>query len=159
MGKPELSLPWQLNANESYVPVFHEGRVIGYLKSDYAKQVVSSLNHVEKLHKALHMACYDLVARMGRGSGDVGDLMQQYLTKLELPKSGTGAIALLLRDRQAELDLTDDEFAKFCDTFRLSRIELKTIYSGEEIEYGQLAPLSRILGIPTDELIEVWKGE
>jgi hypothetical protein len=85
--------------------------------------------------------------------------MQQYLAKTERPRSGTGAIAILLEERQEELDLTDEEFAKFCDTFRLSREELRNIYAGEDIENTQLAPLSRILGMTIDEIIEVWRGE
>jgi len=132
---------------------------MGFSKFECANQMVDILNQDEKLYKALYLACYDLIARSGGSSANVNELMQQYLSKVEKPKSGTGAIALLLHDRQAELDLTDEEFTKFCDTFRLSRSELKRIYAGEDIEHSQLAPLSRILGCSTDDLIEAWKGE
>jgi hypothetical protein len=159
MAKLNSSLPWEFNPNDSYLPITYEGKVIGFSKSAYANQLVGSLNHNEKLRKALYLACYDLIARKGGSSSEVNELMQQFMARIERPKSGTGAIALLLQERQVELDLTDDEFAKFCDTFRLSRPELKSIYAGEDIEHIQLAPLSRILGVTTDELIEIWKGE
>ncbi|MGA7933131.1 MAG: hypothetical protein WCA35_06260 [Kovacikia sp.] len=159
MAKSDSSLPWECNPSDFYVPITYEGKVIGFSKSVYASQIVSNLNHAEKLHRALYMACYDLIARAGDNSATVAELMQQYLTKVERPKSGTGAIVLLLRERQVALDLTDDEFAKFCDSFRLSRVELKGIYAGEEIENSQLAPLSRILGLTADELIAVWRGD
>ncbi len=159
MVKINQPQPWESNPGETFVPVLHEGQVIGFCRLNYADRIVETLNDDEKLRKALHFACYDLIARSGGSTDSVNDLVQQYLAKAERPKSGTGAIALLLQERQNALDLTDEEFAKFCDTFRLSREELKNIYAGHDIENTQLAPLSRILGLSIDELIEVWRGQ
>jgi hypothetical protein len=117
------------------------------------------LNEEEKVRKALQLACYDLVSRQGGSSDGVNDLVQQYLAKAGRPKQGAAAIALLLKERQDELDVSDEEFAKFCGTFRLSREELEGIYAGAEIESKQLTPLSRILGLSVDDLITVWQGE
>ena len=121
--------------------------------------MVQQLNEVEKLEKALQLACYDLVARMGSSSDSVSDLVQHYLSRVSRPVRGTQLIALLLKERQKDLDLNQDEFAKFCDSYRLSRTELKGIYSGQEVESHQLIPLSRILGISVDEVINAWKGD
>ncbi len=115
------------------------------------------MNEANKTYKALRLACYDLMARTGGGI-DVDSLMEQYLAKAQRPKSGTGAIALLLQERQTELDLTDEEFARFCDTFRLSSGELTAIYAGADLDSHQLTPLARILGLTVDELLLVWKG-
>ena len=159
MAKINQPQPWESNSGETYIPLLHEGKVVGFCRPSYADRILETLNDDEKLRKALQLACYDLVARSGGSSDSVNDLVQQYLTKAERPKRGTGAIALLLKERQEALDLTDEEFAKFCDTFRLSRAELKNIYASQDIDNTQLAPLSRILGITMDELIDFWKGE
>ncbi|MFN6530889.1 hypothetical protein [Nostoc sp. ChiSLP03a] len=76
----------------------------------------------------------------------------------ERPKYGTRAIAVLLQDRQKELDLSNQEFAKFCDTFKLSPTELNNIYAGEAFDDNLLAPLSRILGITKEQLLKVRDG-
>lgn len=149
---------WTSNINEQYLPIAHLGEVVGFCKSNYAARLLETLNDDETLRKALQLACYDLVARSGGSSSQVNDLVQQYLIKAARPKQGVGAIALLLHERQEELDLTDDEFAKFCDTFRLSRQELAAIYGGQEVDSKHLTPLSRILGITVDELLAVWQG-
>jgi len=159
MAKINQPLPWGMDATDTYVPISHEGKVIGFCKPDYASSVIDILNEVDKLQKALDLACYDLVARSGGSTTAVTDMVQQYLEKAERPKSGTALIALLLEERRDALDLTDEEFAKFCDTFKLSRDELKGIYANEEIESAQLTPLSRILGMTVDELIDAWKGQ
>jgi hypothetical protein len=158
MAKINQPQPWESNPGETYVPVLHEGQVVGFCRPSYVARILETLNDDERLRKALQIACYDLIARSGGSTASVNDLVQQYLLKAERPKRGTGAIALLLKERQDALDLTDEEFAKFCDTFRLSREELKNIYAGLDIENTQLAPLSRILGITMDELIDFWKG-
>lgn len=158
MARIDQLLPWKSNSNECFVAISYEGEVVGFCKSDFASQIVETLNEDEKLRKALHLACYDLVARSGGSTSSINELMQQYIARAARPKSGTGAIALLLKERQKELDLTNEEFAKFCDTFRLSREDLKNIYSGVEIENTQLAPLARILGMTVDELIDEWQG-
>jgi hypothetical protein len=154
----QQTLSWKVNSQDSYVPMLYEGIVVGFCKSAYANRITDTLNEEEKLLKALQMACYDLVAKAGGSTGSVDDLVRQYLSKAERPKRGIGAIALLLKERQTELDLPDEGFARFCDSFRLSPEELRTIYAGEEIESTQLAPLSRILGMSMDDLIAVWQG-
>jgi hypothetical protein len=93
------------------------------------------------------------------GSDSVDELVQKYLNKVSRPIRGTALIALLLKERQAELDLNAEEFAKFCDSYRLSRKELRNLYNGAEIESSQLSPLSRILGKTIDEVINTWKGD
>jgi hypothetical protein len=157
MARFEQPPTWSINDSDSYIPLLYEGSVIGFCKPEFASQIAQRLNENETVRKALHEACRDLASRIGTTTGT--DLVQQYLERVERPKSGTGAIALLLQQRQEELDLTNEEFAKFCDTFRLSRDELKNIYAGEAIESHQLSALSRILGMTIDELIQTWKGK
>jgi len=151
-------VPWEFNPHEQYVPLLFEGEVVGFCKPEYARRMLAILNEEEKHRKALQMACYDLVAKSGGNRNEIQDRIQQYLAKAARPTSGTGAIALLLKERQSELDLTDEEFCRFCDTFRLSRQELGQIYSGADMESNQLNPLARILGLSVDEVIYAWKG-
>ncbi|NJR49136.1 MAG: hypothetical protein HC780_05770 [Leptolyngbyaceae cyanobacterium CSU_1_3] len=157
MPQNSQSSPWQFDAQATYTPISFEGTIVGFCKADAVKQVVSTLNNAEKLQKALALACYDLIAREGGNTDSVGELAQQYLNKIGRPLHGTALIALLLKERQAELDLSPDEFAKFCDSYRLSRLELRQIYNGEEIESQQLSPLARILGKTIDEVINLWQ--
>lgn len=157
---PRINQPsdWELDTQSPFLPVSYQGKIVGYFQPDYASHVVGLLNEDEKLRKALQLACYDLIARSGGSTAAVNDLVEQYLNKAERPKSGAGVVALLLRERQEELDISDEEFAKFCNSFRLSQEELRNVYNGEEIESSQLVPLARILGITVDELINLWKG-
>ena len=155
---PQLST-WAFNNHESFIPLTHEGKVIGFCQPAYARHIVKQLTEGEQLYKALELACYDLTARSGGSAMGVGELMQQYIAKAVSPTSGTALVALLLKQRQEDLDLNDEEFAKFCDTFRLSRVELQAIYLNEDIESNQLNPLARILGLTVDELIDAWKGK
>lgn len=150
---------WQFDSNESYVPISYEGTTIGFAKPDYAHRIVEILNEEDRHRKAMRLACYDLVARSGGNTDSVDEVMGRYLAKIERPKQGTGVIALLLRERKVDLDLNEEEFIKFCDSYRLSKEELQGIYNGEELQNSQLVPLSRILGISVDEIIEVWKGK
>ena len=157
MAKIYQPLLWELYPQNAYIPISYEGKIIGLCKPNFATRIVETLNEDEKLHKALYMACTELSAKLD-GTITAEELMQQYLIKAERPTHGTAFIALLLKERQENLDLTDEEFAKFCDTFRLSREELRNIFAGEEIESTQLGPLSRILGLTIDEVIAAWKG-
>lgn len=157
MAKMQPPLSWATNESDSLIAMTHEGKVIGFCQPAYARHVAKQLNEVELLSKALELACYDLSARAG-STVNLNEMVQHYLAKAARPKSGTAMIALLLQHRQEDLDLTDAEFAKFCDTFRLSHAELQAIYSGEDIEHTQLSPLARILGLSMNELIEVWQG-
>ncbi|MFN6561705.1 MAG: hypothetical protein RMY28_018180 [Nostoc sp. ChiSLP01] len=151
-------LDWQLEVNNSYVPIYHKGNLVGFFKQEYASEVIKFLNEEEVLKKALKMACTDLIKKIGGDTSKVNYLMEKYVKTSERPKYGTRAIAVLLRDRQKELDLSNQEFAKFCDTFKLSPTELNNIYAGEAFDDSLLAPLSRILGIAKERLLEVRNG-
>ncbi|AUB40608.1 hypothetical protein COO91_06625 [Nostoc flagelliforme CCNUN1] len=104
------------------------------------------------------MACTDLIKKIGGDTRKVNYLMEKYVKTSERPKHGTRAIAVLLQDRQKELDLSNQEFAKFCDTFKLSPTELNNIYAGEAFDDSLLAPLSRILGMAKEQLLKVRDG-
>ncbi|MBF2025250.1 MAG: hypothetical protein IGS48_00580 [Oscillatoriales cyanobacterium C42_A2020_001] len=149
---------WSSNPHDHYVPISHEGEVVGFCKPAYVARILETLNEDEKLRQALELACYDLISRAGGNRTEVEDLVQKYLARVARPKQGTAAIAHYLKERQVELDLTDGEFAKFCYTFRLSPSDLAGIYSGGDIDSRLLIPLSRILGMTVDELIAVWQG-
>lgn len=149
-------LPWNMQPNTPFVPISHQGEVVGFCKPGVAAQIVEALNENDRLQKALLLACRDLAAADPRLSAE--ERTQQYIAQAERPKSGTRVIARLLQERQEELDVTDEEFAKFCDSFRLSREELRNICTGEPIEEPQFGPLSRILGRTVPDLMNVWKG-
>lgn len=150
--------PWQFDSKDLYVPITYEGRVLGFGKPKFATRVVEVLNEEDKLRKALEMACLDLLSQAGSDQSQVNELVKQYIAKVERPKSGTGAIAALLRDRQAALDISDQEFARFCDTYRLSRSALNNIYAGEKISDSLLTPLARIIGMSVEEIVAVRDG-
>ena len=152
-------LPWQVNPQEPFMPIALEGKIVAYCHPDHAQHIAEILNEQDKLQKALQLACYDLVARSGGSSDSVNDLMQDYRNRVSRPTRGTGLIALLLKERQQNLDLTAEEFAKFCDSYRLSRSELQQIYRGGDIEHQQLMPISRILSVTIDEVIDAWGGK
>lgn len=158
MAKTPQPSSWAFNDQESLQPLTYEGKVIGFCQPAYARHIVKQLTEGEQLYKALELACYDLTARSGGSAMGIKELVQQYIAKAVRPTSGTALVALLLKQRQEDLDLNDEEFAKFCDTFRLSRVELQAIYQNEDIEHNQLNPLARILGLTVDELIDAWKG-
>jgi hypothetical protein len=141
------------------MPVYYKGAVAGFFKKEYSEAIIRHLNEYELLKKALTTACTDLVRQSGGDASQVKELIKQYLKTSERPKHGTFAIAAFLRERQQELDLGDKEFAKFCDTFKVSPVELNNIYAGEHIEDSLMAPLSRILGISRDQLLKVRDGQ
>ncbi len=157
MTKINEPLPWDSDDTKSFIPVSYKGNVIGFCKPDVAPKITAILNDSTKYRKAFELACADLSAKAG-GMPSAIDYQQQYLVRVERPTKGIRVIARLLQERQEDLNFNDEAFAKFCDTFRLSRVELKNIYNGEEIDSNQLTPLSRILGITIDELIILWKG-
>jgi hypothetical protein len=150
---------WQSDPHTPYIPISFDEEVVGFCQPSYASRILSTLNDEEQYRRALHLACSDLINRSSERVGNVDELMQEYLLKAARPKQGAGLIALLLKERQEDLDLSDDEFAKFCDSYRLSPKELQDIYAGVEISGDQLTPLSRILGVSTDEIIEAWQGK
>ncbi|MEH2129363.1 MAG: hypothetical protein V7K86_01590 [Nostoc sp.] len=151
-------LDWHFESNEPYIPVYHKGDLVGFFKPEYASEIIKFLNEEEVLKKALKMACTDLIKKMGGDTRKVYYLMERYVKTSERPKYGTRAIAVLLQDRQKELDLSNQEFTKFCDTFKLSPTELNNIYAGEAFDDSLLAPLSRILGMAKERLLEVRDG-
>lgn len=150
---------WTSDPHDLYVAIAENGNVVGLVKPTHAPQLLAMLNDTQLVRKALKLACTDLAAATGGSPGQVAALMEQYLNKAQRPTKGVAAIALYLQERQRELDLTDDEFIKFCDTFRLSAAELNRIQNHEEIEYKQLNSLARILGLSVDELLRIWKEE
>jgi hypothetical protein len=151
-------LTWEYYPDDPFVPITHEGAVVGFCRPEFAVQIVGVLNEEEKLRKALRIACVDIIRRTGNDMARVDELVSKYIARAERPRYGTRAIAALLRDRQHELDVSDQEFAKFCDSYRLSVKELKNIYAGEEIYDSTLGPLARILGTTVDELMTVRDG-
>jgi len=154
-GQPE---PWKYYSSEVYVSLTYEDEVVGFCKPDFAARIVEALNDDEKLRRALWMACSDLARLNGGASIPADALVDRYLVRTAEPVSGTAAIAVLLRQRQIELDISDKEFARFCDSYRLSQDQLQTIFSGEEIDSDMLPPLSRILGRSVDDLMLVLEG-
>lgn len=151
-------LDWQVKSDDNYVPIYHKGNLVGFFKQEYANEVIKLLNEEEIFKKALKIACSDFLKKTGSDPTKVNYLMKKYIKISERPKFGTRAIALLLRERQKELDLSDPEFTKFCDTFKLSPNELNNISTGEVIDDNLLSPLSRILGISKERLLEVRDG-
>ncbi|MEH2058738.1 MAG: hypothetical protein V7K97_21810 [Nostoc sp.] len=151
-------LDWHFESNEPYIPVYHKGDLVGFFKPEYASEIIKFLNEEEVLKKALKMACTDLIKKLGGDTRKVYYVMEKYIKTSERPKYGARAIAVLLQDRQKELDLSNQEFAKFCDTFKLSPTELNNIYAGEPFDDSLLAPLSRILGMAKERLLEVRDG-
>ncbi len=155
-GEP---MPWQSNASESYVPILHEGAIVGFCKPNYASRIVDMLNEDEVLHKAMRSACADLLRHAGGDPNQLNGLIRSYIDQAKRPRSGTPAIAMLLRDRQDELGVKDAEFIQFCNINRLSPEWLKDIYAGEPIPDRLLGPLAKILGITVERLVEVRDGK
>ncbi|HIK07232.1 MAG TPA: hypothetical protein IGS40_21495 [Trichormus sp. M33_DOE_039] len=151
-------LEWQSNTQDAYVPIYHKGNLVGFFKQEYANEVIQFLNEDEVLKKALKRSCADLLKATGKDINLVNSLIRKYIQVSERPKHGTRAIALLLKERQTELDLSDSEFTKFCDTFKISPTELNSIYAGEAFDDRLLLPLTRILGITKERLLEVRDG-
>lgn len=158
MGTNNQPLAWQYNANDQYFPITFEGEIVGFAKPEFAFLVIEVLNKDERLSKALQIACLDLITLSGGDVSGVDELIKKYMARAARPKYGTRAIAILLRDRQEELDVSDEEFVNFCDSYRLSREDLKNIYAGGKIANSLLGPLSRILGKTIEELVEVRDG-
>ena len=152
------SLTWQFDPYDPYFPILYEGVEVGFCTLEFSARIVEVLNEEGKLRKALELACLDLIRQSGGDPNQVEELMKKYLVRTERPKYGTGAIAFLLRDRQEELDVSDKEFALFCDSYKLSREELNGIYEGNQITNSQLVVLSRILGKSIEELTKVRDG-
>ena len=159
------SVPWSFDANKNFVPILHEGTVVGFLRPDYAQKVAQVLNAQDRLHaeqdrlrKSLRLACFDLLRQGGGDTKKVEELMKQYAIRVERPKHGPRAVAFLLRDRQEELQVGNEEFIKFCDTLKVSRQQITDLFAGKPIEESAIVPLARILGKTPAEVKSVLKG-
>lgn len=171
-------LRWQLNPDQSYIPISYEGNQVGLCTPKFALRIVEAFNADEKLQeeneilkKALQMACLDLLKKSNSRLNQLNELQlselqkhylktakKQHLKTAKRPENGSAAIACLLRSRQEELDISDQEFAGFCNSYKLSSEELKDIYMGKEISDSQLKVLGRILGKSVEELTEIRDG-
>ncbi|AKG23098.1 hypothetical protein [Calothrix sp. 336/3] len=148
-------LDWHLGESEKYLPIYYQNEIAGFFKQEYADEIIRFLNEEARLTKALQKACQDLLKSSGADAPQVKDLMKKYIKMSEPAKHGTRAIAQLLKERQVELDLGKQEFSKFCDSFKVSPLELDSIYAGEPLDDNLLLPLSRILGVPKERLQEI----
>ncbi|MDY6804681.1 MAG: hypothetical protein SXA11_12850 [Cyanobacteriota bacterium] len=135
-----------------YIPILHEGELIGYCKPDYAEEIVEILNDEQSLEKALRLACLDLIRKAGGKRSKVDSLMKKYMERAKRPKYGPRAIAVLLRERQEQLQVSAPEFIKFCDIHKISPEDLKNISAGKAIEPNLIAPIARILGKTSAEV-------
>ncbi len=158
MPQNDNYLAWTSDPQASFVPIFYDGAIVGFGKADMAGKMTELLNAQEKMYKALRLSCLDYIRKSGGDTSRVEELMRKYIARAERPKYGSRAVAAILRDRQIELNVSDREFVRFCETYKLSLQELKEIYAGEEIIDSQLGPISRILGMSMEELIQIRDG-
>lgn len=158
MSQNDNYLPWKFDSKASFVPILLDGTIVGFCQAERAARITELLNAQEKIYKALRLSCLDYIRKSGGDTSRVEELMRKYISRAERPKYGSRALAAILRDRQVELNVSDREFVRFCETYKLSLAELKEIYAGEEIIDSQLGPLSRILGMSIDELLEIRDG-
>jgi hypothetical protein len=161
MSLRDKPLDWQIKVHDFYVPLTYQGTTVGFIDPQYAKGIANILNGEESLKKALRLACEELLLELGGDPQDINQLrslMREYIARTRKPRSGTPAIAALLKERQQELDLSQLEFVRFCDSYKLSPDDLRDIYNGKQIESKLFAPLCRILGKDTDELIAILEG-
>ena len=141
-----------------YIPVLHQGELIGYCKPEYAEEIVEILNEQERMQKALRLACLDLIRKAGGKRSKVDGLVKKYMALAKRPKYGPRAIALLLRERQEQLKVGAPEFIKFCDIHKISPEELKNIYAGKVIDPSLIAPIARVLGKTSTEVQTILEG-
>jgi hypothetical protein len=155
---PDEPQPWKFYSSDSYVSITYEEEVVGFCKPDFAARIIEAMNDDERLRRALWIACTDLASMAGGNSMPPDDLVSFYLNKTAQLQTGTAAIATLLRQRQEELDVSNKEFVRFCESYRLSKAELQAIYAGEEVDSSMLLPLSRILGRSAEDLLLMLDG-
>lgn len=165
MTQDNRSVRLEFDPDRAYIAITYDEMEVGFCTPEFASRIVETLNESEQLRedhetltKALQIACIDILKRSGGDPSQANRLMQRYLEKAKRPEHGTRAIAYMLRDRQRELNVSDKQFARFCDSYRLSPQELRDIYRGKEISDEQLKLLSRILGRTVQELMEVRDG-
>lgn len=152
MNPIDEPLPWRVNAKASYVPLEFEGETVGYCDPEYADELAMTMNEQITLQKALRMACRDLLKRMNKDTKRAQDLADRYIQQAKRPTSGPRALAFLLVDRQRELGLSQQEFFKFCDTFKISERDIAELAEGRAIAPRNIAPISRVLGITPTEV-------
>lgn len=161
MSLRDKPVEWQIKVHDFYVPLTYQGNTVGLIDPRYVKGIANILNGEESLKKALRLACQDLLQEWEGDPNDLTQLkslMKKYIAHTRKPKSGTPAIAALLKERQQELDIQQMEFVRFCDSYKLAPEDLKSIFDGKAIESRLFAPLCRILGKDTDELIAILEG-
>jgi hypothetical protein len=149
---------WQLPSNENYLPIYYKGELAGFFKQEYADKILKFLNEDALVKKALTKACIDLAKQTGGDANTVKELIKRYIKMSQRPKYGTLAIANFLRERQQEIDISDKEFIKFCDSYMVSPEQLNDIYAGKPIDDSLIAPLARILNVSQARLFEVRDG-
>lgn len=152
MNPIDEPLPWRVNAKASYVPLEYEGQVIGYCDLEYADELATTMNEQATLHKALRMACRDLLKRMHKDVNRASELADRYVKQAKRPVSGPRALAFMLAERQRELGLSPQEFFKFCDTFKISEHDIAQMADGKAVASHNIAPISRVLGITPTEV-------
>lgn len=158
-------LPWHVPSEESYVPLCYEGKTVGLCSPEFAQRIAKSLNdqemvikQKETLFRAMQLACVDILRLTGGDLNQLNDVMRKYVEKIRRPRHGSKAIAFLLRDRQVELDVSDKEFIRFCDSYKLSLEQLREIYNGKPVSDNQLRAIARITGKTFEELKDVRDG-
>jgi hypothetical protein len=152
------SLSWELQPEQPHIPIYREGELVGYCHPDYAQEIVEAMNEQDKLRKALRIACLDILRAKGGNPAKAEELMEKYLVKTERPKFGPRAIAVMLVDRQKELQLSPQEFLKFCDTYKLSTQHIKDLAAAKAVDPSLINPLARILGVSAMEIKKVLNG-
>lgn len=157
MGLRNETPDWEINGKEPFVPITYKGELVGFLHPRYAVRIIKLLNDDIHIKKALFNACRDILGDEF-STQEVRDLMKHYLLSAERPKYGVGAIAILLQERQKELDLSASEFIKFCDSYKLDEGHLREILDSQRVDDRWIPALSRILGKSTDELINIRDG-
>ncbi len=168
MNKNNQPLRLQLDLYRSYIPISYEEMEVGFCTPEFSSKIVEIFNEHEQLvednealNKAFKLACLDLIKKSGgdpRDANKLQYLMKQYMEKSKRPENGSRAIVYLLRERKEQLGISNREFVRFCYSYKLPPKELKEIFSGKEVTDKHLKCISRILGKPVEDLIEIRDG-
>lgn len=150
---------WEIHQDEQFTAVFHHQKLVGLITPSYAEKLIKLLNTEESAANALRLACEELLPVNQRSPENIRVLMGEFIKKTRRPKAGPLAVAMLLQERQKSLDLTNQEFLRFCDSYKLPPAQLKSIYTGKEVPFDWLPALARILGISSDAVMNVITGE
>lgn len=68
-------------------------------------------------------------------------------------------VILPLQQRWLELNLNDQDFVGFFQSFKLSSVDLGNLYAGDEVDNSLIPPWAKILGISQQKLIKSWDEE